>query len=212
MDESMASFNENDQSYKVTEEGKAKLCKDACRAHVDLIKKAPDSSALIKACPKEDQIATILLHDAFDAARMSCPSDDAGPASGSDNQGEAPKSSMRGTRNEQFIFVHELSAAIGTTSKGSCSTLKTVFGKCDYTNVGKVWISQVDAMLDKLSSSNKEQMLDKLRTVCERENINPEKEPMMFKDWALFRLGFKEAVDCALSYAMRKKSAQISTL
>jgi hypothetical protein len=220
MTDTMFSMDEENK-VTITDEGTDKLCKATCKSHVDLVKAAPDNTALIEACPRDRNIFQVILHDALDAARLACPSEEVPLVDIEDNSAStnevvvpeaveddivevSPKAPMKGNRIKQLTFEYELKAALAARNAGTCSNLIKMFKKCDYKNVGKVWISQVDAMLDKLDSEKQESLL-LLNEIMAKAEKDPETKPMTFKDWTVFKFGLSDATDCALEYAKQKK-------
>jgi hypothetical protein len=211
---------EEENKVTITEEGKAKLCKATCKSHEDLVEAAPDNTALIKACSHNQHIFQVILHDSLDAARLACPSEDVPLVEIEDNSaltnevvvpevveddivGVSPKVPMKGNKVKQLKFEYELKGVINKNNKGSCSDLISMFKKCDYKNVRKVWISQVDAMLDKLDHE-KQESLGLLKDIMAKAKKDPETEPTTFKDWANYKFGLSDAVDCLRTYATQR--------
>jgi hypothetical protein len=258
LDEKHASFSKEDDTFTISEEGQALLCDEACKDHADLAAEAPDSSALLEACSdKAKELKIIRVHDAFDAARKTCPSEEAPLIDVEDDlssnvedslgsnvwrdvpdvadeqikvepeiikvepeiikvqpavvqpevvdvlPGNSPKAPFKGNRIRQQTFEYDLKNALADRNDGNCDKLKAVFKKCDYKGTGKVYIAQIDNMLDKLESQKVETM-DLLHKIAEKVKKDPVQEPLTFKDWTRFKLDSLEATKCALEYATRK--------
>jgi hypothetical protein len=258
LDEKHASFiEEGDGTFTstISEEGQALLCAEACRDHADLAAEAPDCSALLEACGEtaKKEIKIIRVHDAFDAARKTCPSEEAPLIDVEDDlgsnvedglgsnvgghveadvtndvvdeqvrveptvvvpqvvepevvdvlPGNSPKAPFKGNRIKQQTFEYEMKNALAERNDGNCDKLKQVFKKCDYKGTGKVYIAQIDNMLDKLDSQKVETM-DLLHQIAVKVKKDPAQDPLTFKDWTRFKLDSLEAAKCALEYATRK--------
>lgn len=220
MGEEHASFHEEYKAFMITDEAQNLLCKDACKNHPDIVAKAPDSSALIEACSDHAAIRTIILLDAFDEGREACSSWIDLEANSSSNVGgkvepstkvvvqsaelpvESPKAPLKGNMVKQLTFQHEVKSALASVAKGECKTLKKAFKKCDYQRTGKVYIKQVDDMLDKLGDE-KAEIIDLLKEIAKEAKKDPDHKPLTFKDWTAFKLGAIDAANCALEYATK---------
>jgi hypothetical protein len=114
----------------------------------------------------------------------------------------SPVAPLKGKKVKQQLFEYKLKGVLALRTQPSCPSLKEVFKVCDYKRTGKVFFRQIDDMLDKLDSE-KQESLQVLRELYAKVNKDPETQPMTFKDWTFFKMGRKEAMNCALEYAMQ---------
>mmetsp|Transcript_112173 Transcript_112173/g.177349 ORF Transcript_112173/g.177349 Transcript_112173/m.177349 type:complete len:333 (-) Transcript_112173:124-1122(-) len=113
----------------------------------------------------------------------------------------------------QLTYVREVHGALGEVAKKSCKTIMIAFAKCDYDRdtetkkgKGKVWIAQIDAMLDQINENQKLELLTRLTEISEgagklsKKGETSVEEPMEFKDWTKANLDHRDAEDCDKMY------------